>query len=85
MVAKIWDSKLRQQVVNVSEAWPEFFIRGLTPGHNYTATVTAYNSRGSAPAAPVDILTVNEAQMHKSKRNAEGNNVLLSPETGENF
>ncbi|KAF2364043.1 Immunoglobulin [Trinorchestia longiramus] len=63
---QIWDSKLKEQVVNVSESWPEFAIRGLSAGHNYTATVTAYNSRGSAPAEPVLILTVTEAQMHKS-------------------
>ncbi|XP_018013187.1 uncharacterized protein LOC108670238 [Hyalella azteca] len=57
---------MSEQVVNVSETWPEFAIRGLSAGHNYTATVTAYNSRGSAPAAHVLIFTGTEAQMHKS-------------------
>ncbi|XP_050699820.1 hemicentin-1-like [Eriocheir sinensis] len=53
-------------VLNVTRASPVFLVRSLAPGHQYRAQVTAHNPRGGATPVGVSILTLKEAEMHKS-------------------
>ncbi|KAK7066853.1 hypothetical protein SK128_006833 [Halocaridina rubra] len=60
-------------VFNISGESPHFFVKPLEAGHTYRAKVTSFNSRGrSHPSKPI-ILTLEKAEMHKSKDGSTAN------------
>ena len=58
---------MKQLVANITESWPEFSVKGLEPGDRYTATIVAFNSKGTANSSPLTLTTVEEAPVHKSE------------------
>ncbi|KAK8724403.1 hypothetical protein OTU49_011052, partial [Cherax quadricarinatus] len=52
--------------MNVSASTPVFSVKPLEPDRNYRLAVVAYNTRGRTSPTRRHILTLKEAEMHKS-------------------
>ncbi|XP_071528019.1 nephrin-like [Panulirus ornatus] len=63
---QVWEMDTGLLVVNASGATPVFTAKPLEPGRTYKAAVVAYNSRGRTSPSRLLILTLKEAEMHKS-------------------
>ncbi|XP_069969605.1 nephrin-like [Penaeus vannamei] len=63
---QVWEVNSSMLVLNISAASPVFNAKPLEPDHTYSASVVAMNTRGLSPPSRLLILTLKEAEMHKS-------------------
>ncbi|XP_069959342.1 nephrin-like [Cherax quadricarinatus] len=63
---QVWEVNTGRLVLNVSASTPVFSVKPLEPDRNYRLAVVAYNTRGRTSPTRRHILTLKEAEMHKS-------------------